>query len=352
MNIVSLNQELKRIELSNTLCIDNEIVFNYFDRIPSGQRDETLFRALYIGVLALMEDRFSAFLANTSNELGTQLENLKIIFDMKKEIFYKTAQQKGTIAESEIETSLKEYLEQRKIKDEVILTGNTTGTIRRNKTGDIVCKLDGSDKKIVIECKFNRSTALGDIDTKDILKKKQDTAWDQLLEASVNRDAQAAIIVFDRELANTAILNFTDSVGFISGVGFVVIVESQKNDYSNLFIAYSLARDIAMHSKNVDYKDEMLALLVRRILSDIKQLFDIKKLVENNIKNNKSILEKMEQSMLKISFTNEYLKKFLEDGIMTKEDLYAFFEGDVVREKYKKIEQEINAFCDDKIKSL
>ena len=96
----------------------------------------------------------------------------------------------------------------------------------------------------------------------------------------------------------------------------------------------------------------MLALLVRRILLDIQQLFDIKKLVENNIKNNKSILEKMKQSMLKISFTNEYLKKFLKDGIMTKEDLYAFFEGDVVREKYKKIEQEINAFCDDEIKSL
>ena len=163
MSIVSLNQGLKRIELSKTLCIDNEIVFNYFDRIPREQRDETLFRALYIGVLALMEDRFSAFLANTSNELGTQLENLKIIFDMKKEIFYKTAQQKGTIAESEIETSLKEYLEQRKIKDEVILTGTDSGKISRNKTGDIVCKLDGSDKKIVIECKFNKSTTLGSI---------------------------------------------------------------------------------------------------------------------------------------------------------------------------------------------
>ena len=345
MSIVSVKKELKRIELSDTLCIDNEIVFNYFSKIPDGQRDETLFRALYIGVLALMEDRFSAFLANTTNELGTQLENLKIIFDMKKEIFYKTAQQKGAIAESEIAMFLKTYLEQRKINDEVILTGNDIGTIKRNKTGDIVCKLEGSDKKIVIECKFNKSTALGGIDTKDVLTKKQDTAWDQLLEASVNRDAQAAIIVFDRELASSTILNFTDNVGFIPGVGFVVIVESQKNDYSNLFVAYSLARDIALHSKNVDYRDEMLALLVRRILSDIKQLFDIKRLVENNIQNNKSILEKMEQSMLKISFTNDYLKKFLEDGTMTKEDLYAFFEGDAVREKYKEIEQEIKMNC-------
>ena len=161
MSIVTLNQKLKRIELSDKLCIDNEIVFNYFDKIPIEQRDKTLFRALYIGVLALMEDRFSAFLANTSNELGTQLENLKIIFDMKKEIFYKTAQQKGTIAESEIETSLKEYLEQRKIKDEVILTGTDSGKISRNKTGDIVCKLDGSDKKIVIESKFDKKKSSG-----------------------------------------------------------------------------------------------------------------------------------------------------------------------------------------------
>ena len=352
MSIVSLNQKLKRIELSDKLCIDNEIVFNYFNRIPREQRDETLFRALYIGVLALMEDRFSAFLANTSNELGTQLENLKIIFDMKKTIFYNTAQEKGIKAEIDIATFLKEYLEQRNFKDEVISTGNTEGTKRGNKTGDIVCKLDGSDKKIVIESKFDKKKALGGIDTKNILKKNQGTAWDQLLEASVNREAQAAIIVFDRELADPTILKFTDSIGFISGVGFVVIVESQKNDYSNLFIAYSLARDIAMHSKNVDYKDEMLALLVRRILSDIKQLFEIKELVENNINNNKIILEKMEQSMLKISFTNEYLNKFLKDGIMTKEDLYAFFEGDEVREKYKQIQQEINAFCDDEIKSL
>ena len=164
MSIVSLNQELKRIELSNTLCIDNEIVFNYFDRIPSGERDETLFRALYIGVLALMEDRFSAFLANTSNELGTQLENLKIIFDMKKTIFYNTAQEKGIKAEIDIATFLKEYLEQRNFKDEVISTGNTEGTKRGNKTGDIVCKLDGSDKKIVIESKFDKKKALGGIE--------------------------------------------------------------------------------------------------------------------------------------------------------------------------------------------
>lgn len=38
-----------------------------------------------------MEDRLSAFLSKTSNELGTELESLKMIFEMKKEIFYKSS---------------------------------------------------------------------------------------------------------------------------------------------------------------------------------------------------------------------------------------------------------------------
>lgn len=85
-NIISLDQKTKRTKISQ-FELENEIVFNYFDRLPTDQRDEALFRSIYIGVLAMMEDRLSAFLAKTQNELGTQLESLKMIFEMKKEIF-------------------------------------------------------------------------------------------------------------------------------------------------------------------------------------------------------------------------------------------------------------------------
>src|SRR5690554_7138348 len=97
---LSINQKLKRIEISS-FELDNEIVFNYFDNLPAAERDEKLVRAIYIGVLALMEDRISAFLSKTSNELGTELESLKMIFEMKKELFYKSTI-KGTLAEDEI----------------------------------------------------------------------------------------------------------------------------------------------------------------------------------------------------------------------------------------------------------
>ena len=97
---INLNQKLNRVEVKD-FEIDNNIVFNYFNNLPIGDRENKLFRALYIGVLALMEDRISSFLSKTSNELGTELESLKMIFDMKKELFYKTSI-KGSLAEDDI----------------------------------------------------------------------------------------------------------------------------------------------------------------------------------------------------------------------------------------------------------
>ena len=97
MPIVKLNQKQKRVEI-DAFEIENQIVFEYFNKLSVEERDEKLFQALYIGCLALIEDRLSAFLSKTSNELGTQLESLKILFDLKKEIFFKSAI-KGTLAE-------------------------------------------------------------------------------------------------------------------------------------------------------------------------------------------------------------------------------------------------------------
>lgn len=90
------------------------------------ERDEKLIRAIYIGVLAMMEDRISAFLSKTSNELGTELESLKLIFEMKKELFYKTTL-KGMAAEEDIAKYLNTYFKDKKLKDIARLTGNEAG---------------------------------------------------------------------------------------------------------------------------------------------------------------------------------------------------------------------------------
>ena len=338
---LSLNQKLKRVEISG-FELDNEIVFNYFDKLPASERDDKFIRALYIGVLALMEDRISAFLSKTSNELGTELESLKMIFEMKKELFYKSTI-KGVLAEDEIAEFLNQFFSEKKLKDRAILTGNTAGKLSKNKTGDIICELNGNpDLRIAIECKFDKSVRLGDIDSKEIFTRKTDTVWSQLIETQANRDSKVSLIVFDISLVDNSILKNFENVGFIPGIGLVAIINSQKGDYSNLAIAYMLARDIALNAKEIELDKDLLTALVNRIIKDINEVLTIKELVENNIENNKSILKQLEKSILLMEFNQEYLKKFLNDGTLTKKDLLDFYTGEDIKDKFRLIEKDIN----------
>ncbi|MBU2492389.1 MAG: hypothetical protein KJ571_07150 [Bacteroidetes bacterium] len=340
MTNIKINQQQKRLEIKS-FELSNEIVFNYFNKLPVKERDEKFLKAIYIGVLALMEDRISTFLAKTTNELGTELESLKLIFDMKKELFYKTTI-KGSLAEDDIAEFLNNYFGEKKLKDRAVLTGNTTGKLPRNKTGDIICEIDGKeDLKIVIECKFDKSLKLGDIENKDIFTKKSDTAWSQLIEAQANREAKISMIVFDRALIDNSILKNYENVGFLPAIGFIVVVDSQRGDYSNLAIAYMLARDIVLNARDVELDKELLSLILNRIIKDINEILLIRHLVETNIENNKSILKQLEKSMLLMEFNQKYLTKFLSDGKLTKKDLLDFYSGEEVKEKYKLIETEL-----------
>lgn len=339
--MLKINQKLNRVEIS-AFEIDNEIIFNYFDRLKAEERDEKLIRAIYIGVLAMMEDRISAFLSKTSNELGTELESLKMIFEMKKELFYKTTM-KGIAAEEDIAEYLNTFFKDKKLKDIARLTGNEAGAIAKNKTGDIICTVDGNDAlKIAIEAKFDKSIKLGDIASKDVFIRKTDTAWSQLIEADANRGSIISIIVFDISIVDGSILKEIDTVGFLPGVGFVVIIDSQKGDYSNLAIAYTLARDIAINAKQIDLYKDILAMIITRIIKDINEVVKIRSLVHANIENNKAILGQLEKSILLMEFNQEYLMKFLKDGNLTKKDLLDFYMGEDVKEKYKVLEKEIN----------
>lgn len=332
-NIVSLDQQKSLVKLG-AFEMENPIVFAFFDKQPEDQRDEILFRAIYIGVLALMEDRLSSFLSATQNELGTRLESLKQIFEMKKEIFYKTAV-KGMAAEGDIIQFLQDYFKRRGYTDTAEPTGTQKGIIPGNKTGDVLCGVDGqSERRIVIEVKFDKSYKLGDIQTKDIFTKKADTAWSQILEAKVNRDGQVGIIVFDRALVDASITKAVESVGFIRGVGFIVIVNSQNGDYTNLAVAYELARDIVVNARDYDASSEILTLLVKRVLRDLDSLLSIKDCCKKIGDSNRQIMETLARGQLSLQFTLKYLEKYLTDGTLTQADLYAFYAGEDVKKEF------------------
>lgn len=338
MSLINLDQKLKRIEIKE-FEISNQVVFNFFDNLSASERDDKLLRAIYIGVLALMEDRISSFLSKTSNELGTELESLKMIFEMKQELFYKSAI-KGSLAEEDIAEFLNEFMADRKLKDTVELTGNSAGKLPRNKTGDIICRVDSADNlKIAIECKFDKSIKLGAIEGKDIFTRKSDTIWSQLIEAQVNRESKVSIIVLDYSLLDSTVLNYVQNVRFIPEIGFVSIIDTQKGDFSNLAIAYMLARDIAINSKPVEMDKNILAMLINRIVKDLSEIVKIKDLVLENIQNNKKILAQIEKSILTVGFNQKYLARFLNEGLLTKEDLLAFYTGEEIGDQFKLFEK-------------
>lgn len=338
-----IDHKLQRVQV-DSFEISDELVYRYFDSLPEAEREAALLRAIRIGVLATMEDRFSAFLSKTTDDLGVQLENLKLLFDMKQEVFHKTAI-KGVAAENDILDFLEEYIERNHQGDVVSLTGTSKGLLKNNKTGDIMAYVGGesSGRKVAIECKFDKSIKLGDVDSPDIASNKYDTAWSQLLEATVNRDANASIIVFDKTLADASIQRAVDGVLYVDGIGFICIIDYEASAYHNLAVAYNLARGLALRKDGKNVEVEFVNMLIQRLLKDIRDVQSIETLVKTNIKNNQQILKNIEKSLLSIEFDQKYLVKYLEDGYLSKADLLEFYQREEIRAKYKLIAKEIEA---------
>lgn len=340
MSSIKLDRDREAVTLTE-LEIINPIAFGVFDQCPVEEREELLKRILHIGLLAVKEDRLSAFLARTESELGAQLENLKQIYDLKRQVFFQSTQ-KGAVAEEEIAAALQTYIQEREWSDTVALTGATTGELPRNKTGDIVCQLDGTeDRRLVIECKFNKQVALGEIGDQDPFGNLRDTAWSQLLEARVNRNSNLSIIVFDREILNASIRKEVDFIRLEPEVGFIVVVDSRKGDFRSLFAAYGLARQIALAARNIAFDDKVLNLIVTRLVGALQEALTVRDLVDDNIENCREILRTVNKSLLVTEFCSEYLTEFLKTGALNSKDLLAFYQGGDLRERFKPVESEI-----------
>ncbi len=336
-----IDHKLQRVQV-DSFEISDELVYRYFDSLPETEREASLLRAIRIGVLATMEDRFSAFLSKTTDDLGVQLENLKLLFDMKQEVFHKTAI-KGVAAENDILEFLEGYIEKYHLGDVVSLTGTSKGLLKNNKTGDIIAFVGGesSGRKVVIECKFDKSIKLGDVESPDIASNKYDTAWSQLLEATVNRDANASVIVFDKTLADASIQRAVDGITYVEGIGFICIIDYEASDYQNLAVAYNLARGLALRKDGKNVEVEFVNMLIQRLLKDIRDVQNIEMLVRTNIKNNQQILKNIEKSLLSIEFDQKYLAKYMEDGYLSKADMLEFYQREEIRARYKLIAKEI-----------
>lgn len=333
---VRIDQKRRQVVIRD-FKTDHPIIFNYFSNQPDSERDALLSRALAIGVLALLEDRLSAFLAKTSSLLGTELESLKYIYDLNQQIFLRTTG-KGRDAESELLAVLTEYCRGRDFGDALELVGDQFGALKKNKSGDLVAVVRGGQgRRIVIESKFDKAKRLGLISEKDVFA-KSDTALGQLLESAVNREAVVAIIVFDRSLVDPKLLDEVGSIRYLPLCGFVCIIDTAKGDYSNLFLCYEIARSLALVDRAVESESlATLNLLVGRFLHDFSLFEQIKRQVKASIKGQLDLLKLVEQALLSIEFSKEAFAKFAESGRLTREELHELYQAEDVRERYQAI---------------
>ncbi len=324
-----LNQQLKRVELKG-VEIENEIVFEYFNKLDAAQREEKFFEAIYIGVLAQMQERLQSFFAKTSDELGARLESLKVIFELKRELFYKTAL-KGGVAEGEVAEFLREFCRECGFEDEICEVGTQKGT--QNKKGDITATL-ANGEVVAIECKFNKQVKVGDFTQKDIFAANKETLFGELLEAGANRKSKWRVIVFDEAVVDKGVKERFGGVGFAAeAAGFVAVINSQNGDFTNLATAYNLAREFAL-SGAFEFDPQALNAVVGRLLCDLKGVEKIKTLATKVVESGVEILDEFDKRLHSLAFTQAFLQKVLTSRSVSAEELLEFYKGEAAKEAF------------------
>lgn len=296
----------------------NPLVVDFFDNLPDSQRDQALERALAIGVMAMRDDRIAAFLASTESTLGLHLESLKHLFQSQS-LLLKSAPVKGAAGELAIAQALTTFTESRSMPDGIQLIGNVAGVLTRNKTGDIICTVGQDDgeraaPQIVVECKLDKSIRLGDPAIDGLTEGKSDTAWSQLIEARANRNTDVAIMVFSAESTDRTIGAYTDSVRYINGLGYIVVIDLARSDFRPLAIAYELAREQALSRQRQAIDAEQLDILMRKLCADLNQALQIRKFLDAAKANCEKALAQVDSALTQADATRTAILQYLQTG--------------------------------------
>jgi hypothetical protein len=275
---ISLGSDPKRVEFKGSKTIEDDFLYEFFKSYSADRYDDAFIKALTLGAYALKEERIAAFLGRAESELDGQLEQLKILFKVRT--LKEKATTKGVAAEEDIADVLQDFVDLRGWEDSIVLTGEKVGVLPARKVGDVVVALSGSLTKIVLESKWDKSVTLGDpvsvqtLFTTSVNPEK--SAFGQNLTALINREAEVAIIVLDKSNVHGSIFGATEGILFQPEIpGFVALVDREANDWSNLKVAYAIARSIAFLSSGSQYAPDRMMLLIKRLIRDLNLVLEI-----------------------------------------------------------------------------
>ena len=284
-SFVTLRTNPNRVVFGGDHEIEDDFLYECFSSIPAEEYDDAFKKFLVVGAYAWKEERLATFFRKVEDEVEGRLEELKVLYKVRT--LKEKATTKGVAVEKSARDVLQDFIDEQGWADEVQLTGEVGGVLPRRKVGDLVVEIVGTGRRVVIESKMNESVPVGDATTMDgagkVSHNPENSAYGQNLTAIVNREAEVAIIIFDKNTASPTVKGISDNeygLRFNPELpGFIALIEESTGDWSNLLLAYSLSRSIALLGEGIiDHRRTELA--VKRIVRDLERVRAVHKHVE------------------------------------------------------------------------
>ena len=330
---INLKTSPNRVEFTGDFSIEDEGLYLFFKQHGAGEYDHWFGRALRLGAYALEEERIAAFLGRAENEIDAGLERLKVIYKMVH--LKEKSAAKGAVAEIELSDVLHRFIDKNGWSDEVAITGNAQGLITDRKVGDLVCSINNGAVSVVVESKMNASVGAGDPTTLDERNNKnpdhENTAYGQNITSLVNRGAQVAITVFDKENCSAQIQKLEGITFQPELPGFIVKVDIARGDFANICLAYSIAREMALMGVEKIHGDH-LNLVIKRLVRDLGVLAEteanlgkIENAARDTLKVVESIRGGIADTTSSLKSSSQILKKVLAGDVPSLDEMRLYF---------------------------
>lgn len=340
---VNLSIEVKENKIIiKSLEIDNEVAAEFLQSHPKRDHETIVSRALGIGILAEIKGEIANFLHETESDLGNRLGILQTLYDLRNIRFNETSQ-KGVLAETVVIEALRDISKNLGFEDDIADASTVAGKIPRNKTGDVLIRLNGDEDKVVgVEVKLDKGVSYGDLLKRDPLA-KTDTAISQLAETAANRGSNVNIIVFDVSNADNSVMQrCINGITYEPGLGFIVLIDTLKADFKSLGVAYSLSREITLSKTHQDDLDQnLLKLMLMQMVKLFTDYSSVKSEADSIKKSAGRIIEISERTRLLAEHSAAILSKYLDTGKLTKIEVLEYLQANEPREELNRFKKDL-----------
>lgn len=339
---------------------DNELLYILFNEAKKADYEEIFDSIIHIGALAMLNSDIEHLISSSEKEIYPRLERFKLMYEKRKTRFQESSMAKGEEGEENIVEMLSEFAEKNGWSDDIVQSGKIKGHLEGNRTGDVQATIelrprDGGELENTIlglEVKFEKSMQFGDpenfnVETgrpwdKGFKASDKKTAWSQLLETKANRNSPFSIIVFDKRLMSPSVSKAVNEVAYLPGIpGFVVIVDSQSGDYTNLKLVYRIAREMAIHHSrgDLDADAQVIEMIAKRILhylGDAKKVSaKVRSHAKSTVKMNQEVQKLLNHAVQHAEYTEEFLRRYLTTKKLNPVDFAEFYFAHPVAESLR-----------------